>query len=107
MSLGIEEKNIEICSNFSKGQIIAKFDELRTEASAFESKGKNRQAKVIAIVWVGFKLDDRREHHKKMLEQLNVQSFKADDGSSYPVKSFHLTMTGEAINLIEQSTYLL
>ena len=47
---------VEICIDLTKAQIIAKFEELKSVAEAFNQENRNNEVCSIFVNWIGFKL---------------------------------------------------
>ena len=63
-----KKENIQYCRNFSKKQMIEKFDELYADAQKFENDPSHdiRDRNPIYITWIGFLLDEA--YHRYMKE---------------------------------------
>ena len=53
----LEFKSVEICTNFSKQDIIARLGAIKAEASEFERENQDQSVFLVSIVWIGFKLN--------------------------------------------------
>ena len=47
---------VEICTDFSKADVIAKLQALKSEAEDFENTNQSKGVFAASIVWIGFKL---------------------------------------------------
>ena len=55
--------NVEICRNFKKTDIIVKLEEIRADSDTFENLEHGSSVNAVALVWIGFKLDNFLKHH--------------------------------------------
>ena len=62
-----KRENIHHCRNFSKKQMIEKFDELYADAQKFENDPNHdiRDRNPIFIAWIGFLLDEAYHRYMK------------------------------------------
>ena len=60
--------NVEICLNFTRDEMIAKLNELDTEAQSFGKNHAEKTSLAIDVVNVGFKLC--LQHHKTIIKKL-------------------------------------
>ena len=63
----LEFKKVDLYENLDKADIVAKLMEVRAKAEAFE-KGYHDGVFAIAIVWIGFILNARLQHHRQFMK---------------------------------------
>ena len=51
---------VEICRNYKKTDVIVKLEEVRADSDTFENLEHGSSVNAVAVVWIGFKLNESR-----------------------------------------------
>ena len=51
---------VEICRNYKKTDIIVKLEKVQADSNTFENLEHGSSVNAVAVVWIGFKLDELR-----------------------------------------------